>query len=245
MTTASATPVPRRRAELVIRPLGDGGQCVVKDPRSGEFFHLGEQEAFLLAQLDGEKDVAAVCSAFEQRFGAPLTDDELDGFVTMAREQGLLEDEVRRGSPDPAEVATEGLNGSSGGPAVDRRARSGDPRTTRKSKQSILYWRKRIIDPDRLFNWLEPKVRFFWTRGFLLVSAGSIALAALILWTNGHELAGSFEHALRWETVVWAWLVMLAVTTLHEFAHGLTCKHYGGEVREIGFLLMFFMPCFY
>jgi len=39
--------------------------------------------------------------------------------------------------------------------------------------------------------------------------------------------------------------VMLAVTTLHEFAHGLTCKHYGGEVHEIGFLLMFFMPCFY
>ncbi|MEJ2272368.1 MAG: hypothetical protein P8X91_07795, partial [Candidatus Bathyarchaeota archaeon] len=35
------------------------------------------------------------------------------------------------------------------------------------------------------------------------------------------------------------------VGTLHEFAHGLTCKHYGGEVREIGFLLMYFMPCFY
>src|SRR5439155_2123288 len=34
-------------------------------------------------------------------------------------------------------------------------------------------------------------------------------------------------------------------TTLHEFAHGLTCKHYGGEVHEIGFLLMFFIPCFY
>src|SRR5262249_19642475 len=51
--------------------------------------------------------------------------------------------------------------------------------------------------------------------------------------------------ALRWETAVWAWLILLVVTALHESAHGLTCKHYGGEVHEIGFLLLFFMPCFY
>jgi multidrug resistance efflux pump len=50
---------------------------------------------------------------------------------------------------------------------------------------------------------------------------------------------------LRWETAVAVWLTLFVVTMLHEFAHGLTCKHYGGEVHEIGFLLMFFMPCFY
>jgi multidrug resistance efflux pump len=42
-----------------------------------------------------------------------------------------------------------------------------------------------------------------------------------------------------------AWVILGLVTTGHEFAHGLTCKHYGGEVHEIGFMLMFFMPCFY
>lgn len=222
------TPLPTRRAELVIRPLGDGGQYVVKDPSSGEFFHLGREEHFLLTQLDGEKDATAVCKAFEQRFGDPLTDDELDGFITMAREQGLL------------------VSGEQG--ARSKEPDSDTPRSqlhAPRSQQSLLYWRKKIFDPDRLFNWLEPQVRFFWTRGFLVVSAGSIVLATLILWSNAHELAGSFQHALRWETLVWAWLVMLAVATLHEFAHGLTCKHYGGEVREIGFLLMFFMPCFY
>ena len=34
-------------------------------------------------------------------------------------------------------------------------------------------------------------------------------------------------------------------TTCHEFAHGLTCKHYGGDVHEVGLLVMFFTPCFY
>src|SRR5262249_43035142 len=35
------------------------------------------------------------------------------------------------------------------------------------------------------------------------------------------------------------------VETVHEFAHGLTCKHYGGEVPEIGFLLIYLMPALY
>ena len=28
-------------------------------------------------------------------------------------------------------------------------------------------------------------------------------------------------------------------------AHGLTCKHFGGRVREIGFLLIYFQPAFF
>src|SRR5207245_5592705 len=46
-------------------------------------------------------------------------------------------------------------------------------------------------------------------------------------------------------TLVLTVLVMAVVTTLHESAHGLTCKRYGGEVREIGFLLIYLQPAFY
>src|SRR5439155_627039 len=52
-------------------------------------------------------------------------------------------------------------------------------------------------------------------------------------------------YALRWEVAALAWLTLLGVAMVHEFAHGLTCKHHGGEVHEIGFLLLFLMPCFY
>jgi hypothetical protein len=113
------------------------------------------------------------------------------------------------------------------------------------SKQSLLYWRKSLCDPDRLFTWLAPNIAFFWTRTFLVLSAGSILLAVFMLWANQHELARSFTHALSWETAVLVWLTLFGITMLHESAHGLTCKHYGGEVHEIGFLLMYFMPCFY
>lgn len=42
-----------------------------------------------------------------------------------------------------------------------------------------------------------------------------------------------------------AWITILCVTACHEFAHGLTCKHFGGEVREMGFMLIYFQPAFY
>jgi putative peptide zinc metalloprotease protein len=40
-------------------------------------------------------------------------------------------------------------------------------------------------------------------------------------------------------------LVSVFVIAIHELGHGLMCKRFGGHVHEIGFLLMYFMPCFY
>jgi multidrug resistance efflux pump len=33
--------------------------------------------------------------------------------------------------------------------------------------------------------------------------------------------------------------------TIHEFAHGLTLKHFGGKTKEMGFLILYFIPAFY
>jgi multidrug efflux pump subunit AcrA (membrane-fusion protein) len=220
-----ATRPPARRPELLIRPLGEQGPYVVKDPRGGGYYHLGEEEHFLLTQLDGRRDAEAIRAAFAARFGQPLSGEELQEFLDVARAQGLLQAE-EAGGPRPASPPP-----GDRGPAP--------------LGLHILYWRKSLFDPDRLFTWLAPKVWFFWTPAFLVFSAGCIVLAAALAWANGQGLATSFLSALRWETAVLAWLALLFVTTCHEFAHGLTCKRHGGEVHEVGFLLLFFMPCFY
>ena len=45
------------------------------------------------------------------------------------------------------------------------------------------------------------------------------------------------------------WLILAAtmaiVKVLHEFGHGLSCKKFGGECHEIGFMLLVFTPCLY
>ena len=45
----------------------------------------------------------------------------------------------------------------------------------------------------------------------------------------------------------WIWLaVAMGVTkVIHEFGHGLSCKHFGGECHEMGAMLLVFTPCLY
>jgi hypothetical protein len=214
----------------VIRQLGDHGPYVVKDPRGGAYYHLGEEEHFLLKQLNGNRDAEAIRTAFTEYCGQPLGEDELHEFLDLAEARGLLQ----QGQGD--KVASSGEDELAGSAEFGGQAPLG---------LRLLYWRKNFFDPDRLFTWLAPRIWFFWTPAFLLFSAGCIALAAGLLWVNRQNAASSFLSALRWETAPLAWLVLMLVTTGHEFAHGLTCKRHGGEVHEVGFLLVFFMPCFY
>jgi len=246
-----ATELPCRRPELVIVPIGQPGRYVVKDPRAAKYFQIGEEEHFLLSQLDGHESAEGICAAFARQFGEDLAPEELDEFLKTAQTQGFLQAKRANGTPGAAGPdAASGLSSEAVAPGESRplhpvpgdAARAG-PR--RFSWQSILYWRINLFDPDRLFDWLEPKIRFFWTPAFVALSACSILLAAAVLWFDRQGFAESLAGALRWETVVLAWLVLFAFTTLHEFAHGLTCKHYGGEVHEVGFLMLFLMPCFY
>src|SRR6476619_5946726 len=82
---------PRRRSDLLVRPLGDGGDCVVKDQRSGEYYNLGPQESFLLERLDGEQTAGAICKSFADKFGQPLSENELAEFLGLARSLGFLQ----------------------------------------------------------------------------------------------------------------------------------------------------------
>src|SRR5439155_23138489 len=85
----------------------------------------------------------------------------------------------------------------------------------RENRQSVLYLRKSVFDPDALFNRLEPRLRFLWTRAFVVASAALIVAAALVSWTNGRELLMDFPLAWagRWEVLLLAWLTLVLSTT--------------------------------
>ncbi len=105
--------------------------------------------------------------------------------------------------------------------------------------------RLKAFDPDRLFNRLIGKVRFFFTRPFLVASAALIAVAFGTTFLHWHEIGQDVLRLYRVETFILAWFVILLVGMAHEFAHGLTCKHFGGEVHELGFMLLYFQPALY
>ncbi len=242
--------LPRRRPDLVVRSMKERGHCVVKDPRSGSYFQLGAHEQFLLNQLDGQHTSATVRRAFESEFGEPLSEAELAEFLDMAAEQQMLAAAAPPSATRLAGATVSQLLGRDDAPPAAVPPPAPEPAVEAtpvpaEGKQSLLFWRKSLIDPDRLLDRMVPWLGFLWSRGFLFASLTAAFLALFVVVANWADLMTSFTGAMRWETAALVWVAMLLATTLHEFAHGLTLKRYGGEVREIGVLVMFFMPCLY
>jgi hypothetical protein len=94
-----ASPLPRRRPELIARPFGEAGTYLVRNRHTGESFQLGEEEYFLLGHLDGTRTAEGICAAFAERFGGPLTEDQLQEFLQLAGARGILQ-EQRRGAQE-------------------------------------------------------------------------------------------------------------------------------------------------
>ncbi len=208
------------RSDLVIsRHDGpEGTAFVIKDPVTERFFRFKETEHFIAQQFDGMTSPDTVRQRVEDRLGITLTPENLEQFVNRLQRIGLL------------------TNGESGDALPSRRRRVGG---------NVFYLRFRLFDPDRFFDWLIPRVRFLFTPQFLAVSAALVVCALGITAVHWGGIKHQFWGLFRFESLLLAWFAMLGVVTLHEFAHGMTCKYFGGRVREIGFLLIYFQPAFY
>ncbi len=212
---------PKLRSDLIInRQVAAGGTSfVVKDPATGRFFRCRDTEHFVARQLDGSTPLEVVRRRAEEKFGATLAQDALSQFIKTLDRYGLLE-------TDGAEAGH--LAGQHG-----------------RVRGSLLLLRLKAFDPDRLFNRLVGKVTCFFTPSFLAVSAALIAVAFGTTFLHWHEIGQDLLRLYRVQAFLLAWLIILLVGMAHEFAHGLTCKYFGGEVHELGFMLLYFQPAMY
>ena len=215
----SALPKLRSDLDQRVQTNACGTALVIKDPSSGQFFRLQDAEQFIAGQLDGATSLELVQKRTEEKFGAALTPEALAAFVKTLDRNGLLETEKSQ--------------------RAKRRSRR------RRINGTLLYLRVRLLDPDRLLNALVRRARFFFTRQFLCLSVSVMLSAIAITIFNWEDIFRDASDLYRLSTLPLLVATIFFVITAHEFAHGLTCKHFGGEVREMGFLLLYFQPALY
>lgn len=224
----------RMRPDLIFREQRSGSQdmWVVKDPVSLRYFTLTPQEFAILQWLNGENSLNDICREFAAEFPPQrITPAHLQSFFASLYENGLIIAEA----PDQGSILLENLQ---------RQQR-------RERWQTWLNWlaiRLPIFDPDRLLAWLEPKVRWLFSRSYLMVCM----LFALLAMGFAAYHAGEFRSQLPGlkelvspRNLVWMAVAFAAAKVLHEFGHALACKHFGGECHEMGLMLLLFMPCMY
>ncbi len=220
---------PKIRDDLIIREIAnrDGSKYyVIKDPITNAFFQVGEVEYFIIRNLNGFNTTDEILRRTSSRFATEIEEDSIRDFTSQLQELCFLDNDLTRHDL-LIKQRTVGRE--------DRRSLFG----------KLLYIKLKGINPGKLFDNLIGHIRFFFTSRFVWTAVALILFAILISFYNTSGITAGFSRLLNLQGIIIIYFSMFLVIVAHEFAHGLTCRFYGGSVQDIGFLLIYFQPAFY
>ena len=189
---------------------------VVRNVATSRYFILKQPEYGVLSQFDGNLTLSDVAGGGSQGDGPRVSLPALVRFIGRLDSLGLL---ARGGSDDPI--------------AAHQRERG-------------LYIRFHLFNPDRFLAWLDRVFGWALTRTSILSSFALMVFVAFWMLARADEVSTYTSYLYREYGIAAILAITLTITALHEFAHGLACKHFGGDVREMGVLLIYYvLPAFY
>ena len=235
LVSASSRPLSVRcRPDLTSRKQFYHGSpyWIVKEPVGLNYFRFQEEEFAILQMLDGQTSLDEIKEKYESQFPpGKISVEEIARFVGNLFQSGLLMADV----------------GGQGKQLITRREE-------RQRKQllatlsNVLAIRFKGIDPERLLNWLYPKTHWLFspiTVGLCLTLGFAALLLVGVQWETFQAKLPSFHTFFAGKNWIWLGLTLAVTKVLHEFGHGLSCKHFGGECHEMGVMILVLTPCLY
>ena len=106
------------------------------------------------------------------------------------------------------------------------------------------------VNPDKFLTWLHGYTSFIYTPWFTVLTLAAFAFSVGITVTHWAEIGRDTVQFFTFTDKSWGdfiefYLLAVAAMCWHEMAHGHACKHYGGRVPSMGFLLIYLTPAFY
>src|SRR5271155_1978632 len=224
---------PKLRTDLRISEQVISGETsyVIKNFETNSYNRYGSTEYGVLELCDGTRTALEISDALtELHPDSPLGEAEVLEFLDSI-EPALWE----------RSVGEKNL-------AVLERIR--DERKGRVEQSSVLYMSFKAWDPDKTLAKMDPYLSWMFTSGFVVFSIGIFIVACYLLasdWTRvQQDTASLYTFAGKSAYDIWMfWILLMILGGIHELGHGLTCKHFGGDVHQMGFLLIYFTPAFY
>lgn len=224
----------RRRPDLSAKRHRYHGRIywVVKEPIGLNYYRFHEEEYAILNMLDGVTSLQQIKDRFQAEFAPQrITLQDLQQFVGMLHRSGLV------------------ISQATGqGRQLRRRGDEKKKKELLGKLANVFALRFRGIDPEKLLNFLNPFTWWLFTVPALIMIALFGLSAIMLVLVNFQEFRTklpTFEQFFAAHNWIYLGVTMAAVKVLHEFGHGLSCKRYGGECHEMGFMFLVFTPCLY
>ncbi|HYK87121.1 MAG TPA: efflux RND transporter periplasmic adaptor subunit [Acidobacteriota bacterium] len=211
------------RSDIEIRPESSnlGSPVIVKDPVTRRFYRFTAVQAAVLELLDGTRSADQIAAAVSKSSRSEVTPDQIREFGGKLRKLLLLD--------HPA--------------CWSKLEAAASPR--RRWLSNLLSIKVHAFNPDALLSSLLKRLNFCFGSTFGLLIWLAVGGAVIISVVNWRSLFVSLGTLVSLYSVPLLLIVAFGVMSIHEFAHGLTLKHFGGKVEEMGFLILYFIPAFY
>lgn len=223
---------PRLHPKLIAREQVENGipTVVAMIPGGNHILRFSPEQWQMVKLFDGIRSYSDISAIVQEQTGIELDEVQLRDFAEPLDEAGIwyktaLEQNV---------TATEKLR---------------EKRQRRKKKIDLSFMKLSAWDPDAYLTQLHKALSFIYTEWFGFLTLGSFAIMVVIFASGWSEIWRdtmqyySFTDKSAADLAEF-WLLFCGLGFFHESAHGLTCKHYGGEVHQMGFMLIYLSPCF-
>jgi putative peptide zinc metalloprotease protein len=228
---------PRTHPKLVGRDHIEDGEPVVSAVISGEtsFYQFSPAEWKLIQLCDGSRTCQELAEALAEHHGVNASADDVRAMV-----ERLDSMDFWQRTPLEENIVLKQRLTEERQQRVKRKSKYGDV-----SHLIITAW-----DPDRYLDKIYPKVKFIYSKWFAVLGALAFVFMLYVFVERWGEIGQdtlqfyNFKQKSLWDIWEFWWLSCFALF-IHESAHGLTCKHYGGHVHRMGFNLLYLTPAFY
>ena len=220
---------PRIRAHAAIHRHAYRGDVwfVLHDQAAGRSHRFSPAAHHFIGLMDGSRTVQEIWEATGKHLGdAAPTQEEVIRLLGQLHSADALLCDV---PPDATEVF--------------RRHQRYERMEWRRRLWTPLALRFPLWDPDRFLDrtlrWMRPLMGWLGALVWLaVVGAGAVLMVSH--WTDLTE--NVIDRVLAPQNLLLLWLVYPLVKALHELGHAYATKRWGGEVHEIGIMLLVLVP---
>ena len=198
----------------------------LQDPYNENFFKVTRESFQFIQCLTPDKTIQQVWEAYVEKHPeiAPSR-EEVTLIITQLHSSNLL---FFENDPDNHEIFN--------------LIKSQNRKAVYSKLTSILYFKLPLWNPNSFLTWVNARTAKVPAIPLVALWALVLLFGAWQILTNLGNIYDNAQGIISLSNLPWLYLCLGLMKLIHEFAHGLVCRRYGGSVKKFGLMFLIFTP---